>query len=239
MTPAQPNQSIITGFIVLQEVVTANVPLGSRELARRLDLEHSKVNRVLGTLVHTGMLQQDASRKYSVGPGIHALSAQSLHASGLIPASLDPLSELQKLGATVALGVVWRESVVYLLHADPHMDLASTAGAHETFPVRESVIGMALGATEAVVRWDRTEANQVAWAAAIGTPRVAAIAAVYPSDNAYARNTEGMNATVAATARRIEANLRSGTRPGAKDGGAREAGVMPEPAVRTTPGGRK
>ncbi len=217
MMPAQPNQSIITGFIVLQEVVTANVPLGSRELSRRLDLEHSRVNRVLGTLVHIGMLQQDESRKYTVGPGIHALSAQSLHASGLIPASLGPLAELQRLGATVALGVVWRESVVYLLHASPRMDLASTAGAHDTFPVRESVIGAALETHEAVVRWDRADTGETAWAAAIGTPRVAAVAAVFPRDNAHARNIEAMSERVVATARRIEENLRLEAGSEAKD----------------------
>jgi len=90
------------GVTVSQEVVTANVPIGSREVARRLNLEHSRVNRVLGTLVHIGMLRQDESKKYSVGPGIHALSAQSLHASGLVSASLGPLSDLLRPGATVA-----------------------------------------------------------------------------------------------------------------------------------------
>lgn len=211
MKPAQPNQSIITGVTVLQEVVTANVPLGSRELARRLGLEHSRVNRVLGTLVHIGMLRQDESRKYSAGPGIHALSAQSLHASGLIPASLRPLGELQKLGATVALGIVWRESVVYLLHADPGMDLASTAGAHHTFPVQESVIGAALGTSEPVVRWDRADTGEVAWAAAIGTPRIAAIAAVFPRDSVHGRNDTAMSNTIAESAKQIEQNLISAT----------------------------
>ena len=102
MKPAQPNQSIIMGVTVSQEVVTANIPLGSCEVARRLNLEHSRVNRVLGTLGHIGLLRQDEAKKYSAGPGIHALSARSLHASGLVSASLGPLSELLRPGATVA-----------------------------------------------------------------------------------------------------------------------------------------
>ena len=100
--PAQPNQSIIMGVTVLQEVVTANIPLGSREVARRHNLEHSRVNRVFGTLVHIGIRRQDDRKKFSAGPGIHALSARSLHASGLVPGCLGPLSELLRPGATVA-----------------------------------------------------------------------------------------------------------------------------------------
>lgn len=89
--PSQPNRSIIAGVTVLQEVVAAGAPVGSRELARRLGLEHSKANRILGTLVHMGMLRRTADRRYAPGAGVHVLSAQSLRASGLIQASLAPL----------------------------------------------------------------------------------------------------------------------------------------------------
>lgn len=206
MAPAQPNQSIITGVTVLQEVVTANRPVGSRELARRLGLEHSRVNRVLGTLVHIGMLRQDDARKYSPGAGIHVLSAQSLHASGLIPASLEPLARFQRLGATVALGTVWRDSVCYLLHAGPDDDLAATAGAHETFAVDDSVIGVAFARAERVVRWDRVDRKQVSWAAKIGSPAYAAIAVVVPADavGRLGLDPAKMEAMIAAAAADIE-----------------------------------
>ncbi len=207
--PAQPNQSIITGVTVLQEVVTANRPVGSRELARRLHVEHSRVNRVLGTLVHIGMLRQDDARKYSPGPGIHVLSAQSLRASGLIPASLEPLGRFQRIGATVALGTVWRESVCYLLHAGPDDDLAATAGAHETFAVDDSVIGVAFARAERVVRWDRADRQQVSWAAKIGAPAFAAIAVVVPA-GAIGRpglDPDELEAMIAAAAAEIERRI--------------------------------
>lgn len=181
MVPAQPNRSIMTGITVLQEVVTAGAPVGSRDLARRMHLEHSRVNRILGTLVHMGMLGRGHDRKYVAGPGVHVLSAQSLHASGLIPASLGPLRELQRLGATVALGTLWRDVVCYLLHARPDVDLASTVGAHETFPADESVIAAAIRSEERFVRLDRAERDEVSWGAAVGEPPVAAIAAVFPA----------------------------------------------------------
>jgi DNA-binding IclR family transcriptional regulator len=208
--PAQPNQSIMTGITVLQEVVTAAEPVGSRDLARRMGIEHSKVNRILGTLVHMGMLRRDAARKYSVGAGVHVLSAQSLHASRLLTASLAPLERLQERGATVALGTVWRDVVCYLLHARPGVDLAATAGAHDTFPVEESVIGAVLQSAERVVRWDRTDRGEVSWAASIGTPPVAAIAAVFPADDPTGDSAATRN-LVARAAEEIEANLESHT----------------------------
>ena len=87
MASAQPNQSILRGFLILQEVIVASTPLGSREVSRIVQIEHSTVNRVLGTLVQTGMLQQNTEKKYMPGPRIHVLSALSLTASRLIPSA--------------------------------------------------------------------------------------------------------------------------------------------------------
>ncbi|TVQ19171.1 MAG: hypothetical protein EA382_16720 [Spirochaetaceae bacterium] len=137
------------------------------------------------------------------------LSAQSLRASGLIPASLEPLSRFQRLGATVALGTVWRDSVCYLLHAGPDDDLAATAGAHETFAVDDSVIGVAFARAERLVRWDRADRNQVSWAATIGSPAYAAIAVVVPAEAIGRRrlDPDKMEAMIAAAAAEIERQI--------------------------------
>ncbi len=180
--PAQPNQSVIAGVTILQAVIAEGAPVGSRYIARLLDCEHSKVNRILGTLVHMGMLRRTGDRKYVSGPGVHVLSAQSLRASGLVQASLAPLARFQALGATVALGTVWRETVCYLLHGGPDVELAATAGAHRAFPAGESVIGLLYRRRARVYRWNRAATSEVSWAAAIGEPMVAAIAAVFPAD---------------------------------------------------------
>ncbi|MFW6291004.1 MAG: helix-turn-helix domain-containing protein [Spirochaetota bacterium] len=209
--PAQPNQSIMTGIAVLQEVVTQAAPVGSRDLARRMGIEHSRINRILGTLVHMGMLRRDPAHKYSVGGGVHVLSAQSLHASRLLTASLAPLGRLQERGATVALGTVWRDVVCYLLHARPGDDLAATAGAHDTFPVEESVIGAVMRSDERVVRWDRADRGEVSWAAAVGTPPIAAIAAVFPAGDRIG-GSPATRELVARAAREIEAALSSHAR---------------------------
>src|SRR5687768_12021147 len=78
---SQANQSIIDGISVLQALATSEEPVGSRELARRLGLENTRVNRLLKTLAAIGMAEQNVVRKYSPGPGMHVLAAQSLYAS--------------------------------------------------------------------------------------------------------------------------------------------------------------
>mgnify|MGYP000968225246 CR=1 FL=1 len=108
MMPAQANQSLIYGFQVLQEVIAAGQPVGSREVSRRLNMEHSRINRLLKTLVAIGMLYQDRDSKYYPGSGIHVLSALSLHASGLVTAALPVLEPIHKMGAIVALGTLWQ-----------------------------------------------------------------------------------------------------------------------------------
>lgn len=141
---AQPNNSILIGFRVLQEVIGIGRPVGSREISRRLSIEHSKANRTLGTLVSTGLLQKRSDRKYLPGPAVHVLSALSLRASGLIPAALPILGPLQAEGVTVALGARWGDTVVYLLHASPDQPLAASAGAHALFPANQSILGQVL-----------------------------------------------------------------------------------------------
>ena len=81
---AQPNKSLIDGITTLQALATSPDPVGCRELARRLDIDPIKVNRLLKTLAYLGIARQTADRKYTAGPGMHVLAAQSLFASGLI-----------------------------------------------------------------------------------------------------------------------------------------------------------
>ena len=130
MLPAQPNQSLMNGLACLQAVVTADRPVGSREVARILDLEHTRVNRLLGTLSYLGFIERTSSRKYRPGPGIHVLSAQSLRGSGLLIAALPELRTLVDEKLVIALGVLWDRSICYLVHAAPGTDPGDGIGAH-------------------------------------------------------------------------------------------------------------
>lgn len=141
---AQPNQSLIDGITTLQALATAQEPVGCRQLARQLGFDPTKVNRLLKTLAYLGIARQLANRKYTSGPGMHVLAAQSLFASGLIRRATPALESLRRFGHTVALGVLWNDSVSYLFHAPPGVDTARAVGRIGLLPATTSGIGMAL-----------------------------------------------------------------------------------------------
>lgn len=141
---AQPNQSLIDGIRTLQALAVAAEPIGCRALARQLELDVTKVNRLLRTLAHLGIARQTVNRKYSAGPGMHVLAAQSLFASGLIRRSLPALERLRRFGHTVAMGVLWNGNVSYLYHAPPGIDSTQAVARIGVLPASTSGIGLAL-----------------------------------------------------------------------------------------------
>lgn len=122
----------------------AGGPLGSRELARRLGMDPTRVNRLVKTLAHLGLTSQTPSRKYTVGPAIHVLATQTIQASGILPAALRAVGRLRQTGCLVALGVLWRDQVSYLFHADPATPVEEGLGRVSLYPATLSSIGMVL-----------------------------------------------------------------------------------------------
>ena len=141
---AQPNQSLIDGITTLQALASSPEPIGCRELARQLDSDPTKINRLLKTLAYLGIARQTANRKYTAGPGMHVLAAQSLFASGLILRALPELEQLRRYGHTVAMGVLWNDSVSYLFHAPPGIEASRGLGRIGLLPATTSGIGIAL-----------------------------------------------------------------------------------------------
>jgi DNA-binding IclR family transcriptional regulator len=138
---AQPNQSLERGLSVLSALAGADGPVGSRDLARTLGEEHTRVSRLLGTLSALGLAEQDPDRRYRPGPGVHVLAAQCLRGSGLLSAALPTLRKLFDEKRRAALGVVWRGHVCYLFYARPGRSFEEGLAGHPLFPVRESSIG--------------------------------------------------------------------------------------------------
>jgi DNA-binding IclR family transcriptional regulator len=58
MFPAQPNRSLFDGLLVLRLLTAAAEPGGTRQLARDLGLEPTRVNRLAKTLAALGFLSQ-------------------------------------------------------------------------------------------------------------------------------------------------------------------------------------
>jgi DNA-binding IclR family transcriptional regulator len=142
--PGQPNQSLIDGLACLQALASSSAPLGSREVARLIGHEPTRTNRLLKTLAHLGLVEQDADRKYRPGPAMHVLSAQALYGSGLIRRAVPALQALHRFGYVVALGVLWQRHVAYLYHAEPDMAPAEAIGRVGLYPATQSGIGIAL-----------------------------------------------------------------------------------------------
>jgi len=143
--PSQPYQSLGAGIDVLLALAMSNKPTGSRPLARKLGLEATKVNRLLGTLASLGLARKTEDRRYIVGPGVHVLAAMSLRGSRLFSAALPVLERLQaESGRLVALGVLWRREVCYLFHCPFRKPVEASVAAHDLFPAEESAIGLAL-----------------------------------------------------------------------------------------------
>lgn len=141
---SQPNQSLIDGIATLQALATSDRPIGGRELARALNFEPTRANRLLKTLAYLGIAQQTPDRKYMPGAGMHVLAAQSLFASGLVRRALPVLEDLRQYNHVVAMGVLWRDNVSYLYHAPPGVGSAEALGRIGLYPASKGGIGLAL-----------------------------------------------------------------------------------------------
>lgn len=144
MLPRQPNQSVISGFRCLQFVVSSEKPCRVKQLAAELDLEQTRVHRLLRTLGHLGLVVQTDGRRYAPGPAIPGLAAQTLHASHFADRALPHLEALRHaVGRTVAMGVLWERSVSYLYHGTAYAKLEEAIGGHALLPASQSGLGIA------------------------------------------------------------------------------------------------
>lgn len=143
--PAQPNKSLIDGITVLQELSRRGTPTSGIELARDLQMENTRVHRLLKTLAFLGLTKTMKSRKYMCGDGMHILAAQSLYGSGLLQIAIRYLEELHTYNLTVALGVLWRDKTSYLYHHKPSKkSTVEGLGGIGSVPLGISSIGMVL-----------------------------------------------------------------------------------------------
>jgi DNA-binding IclR family transcriptional regulator len=142
--PAQPNKSLIDGITILQALAINKDPVSGVQLSQEFNLELTRVNRILKTLAYLGIAYKTNSRKYTTGPGMHVLAAQSLYASGLIQRAIKPLEKLNKYGCIVAMGVLWRTNVSYLYLWSPGMRTIEALGRLTLYPASASSIGLVL-----------------------------------------------------------------------------------------------
>ncbi|WP_029591074.1 hypothetical protein [Franconibacter pulveris] len=145
---SQPNQSLIDGIRCLQYLVSSDRAIGCRELARLMNINTTRVNRLLMTMASIGLTMQDEQRRYLPGPGIHALAAQAIRGSALFSQALPQLERHAPKEIVVALGVLWEDQVIYIYHASPGSQPGQALAGFHMLPAWQSVIGMSLLASE-------------------------------------------------------------------------------------------
>lgn len=141
---AQKNKSIEDALKVLLEIAGATGPWGSRELARSLRMDPTRTNRFLRTLTDSGFLIQDEQRKYSSGPGMKVLAAQSIHGSKFLRCSLPVIEEIGTQNYIVALGTLHLDKVCYLYHAAEGMTFSEGIGRSNVLLAENSSIGLVM-----------------------------------------------------------------------------------------------
>lgn len=143
--PAQINQGLRDGIECMLEIAAMERPVGSRELARRLGQDHTRVNRIISTLAYTGLAEQTVDRKYVAGPGLLVLAGLSLRSSPLYRCAMPHLEELGAVtGYQVALGIRWRTNVSYLYHGHAQEHAALGIVSEGLYPADRSSIGLVL-----------------------------------------------------------------------------------------------
>ena len=142
--PSQPILGLIDGMEVLQLLASTGREMSGAEISTILNIEKTKVSRILKTLAYQGFAKASASRKYELGPAIHILSAQILHGSNLIKNALKHLIELTRFNVVVAMGVLWKDQVAYTYHWSPGIEPVDGLGRVDLFPATQSSIGIIL-----------------------------------------------------------------------------------------------
>ncbi|WP_104401221.1 helix-turn-helix domain-containing protein [Vibrio penaeicida] len=165
---SQPNQSLIDGIRCFQELTASEAPLGNKELAERLNINVVKVNRLLRTLKSIGMAEQNSQKKYMPGPAVHLLAAQSFHSSTLFQAATRIAIKTNYADRTLAIGVLWKDMVVYMYHATANQSPAEGLGGYHIYHVSQSSIGQVLLAdlddSEIELRiehWEQAQKDQI------------------------------------------------------------------------------
>lgn len=142
--PSQPILGLIDGMEILQLLASTGREMSGSEISQILNIEKTKVSRILKTLAFQGFAKKSVSRKYELGPAIHVLSAQILHGSSLIKNALKHLIDLTEFNVVVAMGVLWKDKVAYTYHWSPGIEPVDGLGRVDLFPATQSSIGIIL-----------------------------------------------------------------------------------------------
>lgn len=159
----EPMKSLRTGLRVLLEFEHDQRDFSVTELAQRCELAKSQVSKILSALVGAGLLVQDpATRTYSVGLRCHVLGSRFTNYDTLCQAATPVMRELLgSSGHSVRLSVPDGDHSIYLIGLEGPMFVDTGWRSGNSVPVGASSAGRVLMAFMEPARRERLLANPV------------------------------------------------------------------------------
>lgn len=139
------NQSVTRALGVLNLLASVSEPLGVREIARRLRLPPSNIQRLIKTLAKAGYLEQmDATLRYTIGYRAFQVGNAFVAQNSLFSAVMPELYTLADHHITGFLGVLRDRSVVYLATVQSEGPIAITHRPGSQTHLHSTAMGKAL-----------------------------------------------------------------------------------------------
>ena len=151
---ADTNQSLERGLSILELLEAAGEPLGVREIARRLDLSPTIVQRLVKTLEDAQFVMKHAhSRKYGLGYRALSLGSSMLTDDSLVAAAMPVLERLtREMEVNAFLSVISGKRLIYILaiQSNGPISIRSAPGTEAAF--HSTAMGKAILAEESEAR---------------------------------------------------------------------------------------
>lgn len=139
------NQSVTRAIDILNLLADTAEPLGVREIARRLQLAPSNVQRLIKTLAKAGFLEQtEGTLRYRIGYRAFQVGSAFVGQNSLYSAVMPELYALAARHVTGFLGVLRDCSVVYLATVQSEGPIAITHRPGSQTHLHSTAMGKAL-----------------------------------------------------------------------------------------------
>ncbi|MEX1077927.1 MAG: IclR family transcriptional regulator [Homoserinimonas sp.] len=137
--------SLAKGFLVLENVASADRPQAVASIINQTGLDRSTVNRMLRSLVQIGYLQRHGRGRYGLGHRSYPLGAQLQSTRHLTAAALPAMRELQsQVSETVNLGILNGVAVAYIARLATARILTPNIDVGTQLPACNSSLGRAI-----------------------------------------------------------------------------------------------
>jgi DNA-binding IclR family transcriptional regulator len=139
------SQSVARALGILNLLAGVSEPLGVREIARRMRLPPSNIQRLIKSLAKAGYLEQtDATLRYTIGYRAFQVGSSFVAQNSLFSAVMPELYALADNHITGFLGVLRDRSVVYLATVQTEGPIAITHRPGSQTHLHSTAMGKAL-----------------------------------------------------------------------------------------------